>query len=157
MLCLAPGPWCRQLSLSETFPTFSTCSPLQLEWSRIEYKIFTWSKGPAGASSCPALESHLNLLLLLPSSSHISPLHTPVVTKFFITSSFPHRLFYLPRSMFLFSIFHLLYFYTSFKSHFTYHRLRENLLKFIPILDQGLCSMLAKHPVLFLYSCYYIF
>lgn len=155
MLCHATGPWCRQLSLSETFPTFSSCSSLQLEWDRIEYKIFTSSKGPAGTSTCPALQFHLNLLFLLPGSSHISPLHTPVDTKFFITSSSPHSLFCLHRSMFLFSIF--IYFYISFKSHFTYHRLRENLLKFIPILDQGLCSVLAKHPILCLHSRYYIF
>lgn len=121
MLCHAPGPWCRQLFLSETFPAFSTCSSLQLEWSRIEYKVFTSSKCPVGASSCPTLQSHLNLLFLPSSSSHINPLHTPVCTKFFVTSSFPHTLFCLHRSMSLFSTFHLLNFYIFFKTHFTFH------------------------------------
>ena len=115
-----PRPLCRWLSLSETFPNFPTCSPLQLGWNwMMQGKLCTSRKGPVRSSLYLILQSHSNLRCSLPSSSHISPLHTPVDTKFFTISSFPHMLFFYPRNLFISSILHPLNFYTPLRSHFT--------------------------------------
>lgn len=127
-------PWAfvRRFCLSETFHTFSTSSSLQLQWNRIQSKLFTPPKGTARASA--QLSSHRNLLScsLVPATSATSHSCRHQVLYYL------HMLFFLPRNLFLSSILHLLNLHTSFRSNFTYHCFRENL-KFIPILDPGLC------------------